>query len=539
MVTAAYSYLLDTDRDGTFGADVSADVQVTKIRMGLNKPYDHMGRVAEAVVTLKNVDGTYSPAHASALSGFQPGVVSRYQMTYDGVTVNRFTGWVDPPEVAVGTYGDRKTDVPARGYFSRMQDVDARVGYDTNIKTGAAIEELINNGGIYPPGFFGWLAGLPGYSEAGVTTRVAGGVSDYAILDEGAYTIRYLGDAYSGSVFDALRETVRTDGGWLYVNGDGILVFIDNRYRYEDLPSAVDATFTGTDLLLDPAPEYEYGGRLVNRLVMKYRPRSVSDSLTTVGSLEGVTIDLEPGETQEVVIPFADSVGNSIAAYDVEIPSDTDGDWDAISSQPIPVGKQLIYVDHDASSDFYVDSATVYANQIKVVFGRIATPALTWPSYVQNIRVRGKPIALYNEGETILQDDESIFAYGLREETQKFSLLDDSQYAIDWAQNELEDRKSPGFGDFIEISILANKSHANMVLVRDIAVGDRWSISEPHLGISGAEYFVVGWREEIGSKFEHILTAILEPVPKARWLAGTAGFSEAGTTTYSGLGQAL
>ena len=91
------SITFEIDFDAGSFTDVSDDVKMTPSptwRRGImdNGPQDRVARIGTLSFALKNLDGKYSPGHASVQDGFGVGNKVRLSFTFEGATYYKFYG---------------------------------------------------------------------------------------------------------------------------------------------------------------------------------------------------------------------------------------------------------------------------------------------------------------------------------------------------------------------------------------------------------------------------------------------------------------
>lgn len=519
---AQYSVHLDLDNDRAFTSsneDVSAYVKAGLTwQLGAVEAFTDIARTSTLQVVLNNTSQRFSPEHANALTGFRPGALIRVRTVYASTTRQHFIGWINPDGIQVkpGSRGTRETIVQASGFFSQLMDAPVRIPLQEGKRADEIITAMLTRTSIYPPGLLGWFLGQAGLSNLGQSTVLGSGVSDYASLEAGINVFNYVGDTWNErtNIFQALRELMMAERGFLYENRDGKVVFFSRHHWHQDLSNAVDATLTGSDIDRRRSLDYRYGN-VLNRRVIKLHPRKVGTVLEVVGRANSAP-RVPVGGQLEVRVAFDDQ-GNRIGAREVVAPV-VATDWTA-NTQDDGLGSDL--------AAYVTVSMTADASGAKLIF----TNSANHVAYILNLQIRGIKISDYGEIEVSHQDDTSIGENTLRAETLYAGLLDDVAVASDLARWDVMVRKDPD-GQIQSISRRANRDGAAMTYALARTIGDRIAISENQTGHS-REYFIVGERHEVGTNFEHLVTHYLRPAPPATaWILGRAGFSNLGQNTY-------
>lgn len=523
MSTAAtYQVHIDLDNDRKYTSlneDVSAYVKSLTWQLGAVEPYADIARTNTLNMVLSNSSQRFSPEHGSGLAGFRPGALVRVRSVYSAATRQHFIGWIDPDggiDVIPGTQGNRETRVRASGFFSQIMNSPVRVPIQIDKRADEIIDAILSRTTIYPPGLIGWLLGIAGFSNLGQNTYLSAGSSDYAVLDTGVNVFNYVGDTWNErtNIFAALRELIAAERGYLFENRDGKIVFYSRHHWHKDMVNAVDDTLSGTDVDRRRRLDYTYGN-VLNRRVIKFHPRTVGTVAEVVGR-SASTPQVPAGEQLDIRVGFSEE-GRRIGARDVITPAATT-DWTANSASD--------GTGTDLTSNVAV-SMTADASGATLIFTNSASAT----AYIRNLQIRGTKITDYGEDEVSYQDNDSINANTLRAETLYLGLLDDIGSAQDMARWDVMTRKDPN-GQVLSITRRANRSDSAMTYALARTIGDRIALSETQTGHAD-EYFIIGEKHEVDSKFAHLVTHFLRPAPASTaWILGVAGFSNLGETTY-------
>jgi len=360
----------------------------------------------------------------------------------------------------------------------------------------------------------GWLAGHPIYGRAGVTTIATSGTDSYLALDAAKTTLNYAGDNWGDgvSVYGAMRDLTNAEGegAMLYVDRDGKLTFRHRLWMAEDYANASDGAFTDAYLIIRGQQDYGYGN-IINDVTIRFNPRSVASSPSTLGSLESA-VKVAAGDNATRTVRYDDGSGNRIGGKDVSVisvvaTSARDGGGDDLSGN-------------------ISTSITSGGTSAEVKF----TNSGTVDAYC-TCSVQGTAITDYGKQEIHLIDTDSIGSYGRCEAPpQNLRLLDDDRAADRYAQLLISMRKTPT-GGFTSVTLAGNKSSTMMGHVLARTIGDRITVSETQTGTSGV-YFIVGEQHHVDENRVHTVTWYLRPAPaNTYWLAGHATYGKAGLTT--------
>src|SRR5687767_13167970 len=97
-VQAAYEVHVDLTGNREFAEaneDISAYWKSMHWQLGAASSFDALSRATTLEMTLKNIDGRFSPEHGSALAGFKPGMLIRVRTVFSSTTRQHFIGWID------------------------------------------------------------------------------------------------------------------------------------------------------------------------------------------------------------------------------------------------------------------------------------------------------------------------------------------------------------------------------------------------------------------------------------------------------------
>jgi hypothetical protein len=448
----------------------------------------------------------------------------------DDESTNRplFRGWLHRISPKPGANMTRECLIEADGYFERLMDRPVSVAVQEQKTIDEIITAILQSEPTYPPGFTGWLLGVPPYSNLGETTYLGTGPSDYSQMETGVHTFNYVGDNWQDgkSIYAAFRDLIDAEDGFLFEDRRGYLILYNRHYWQLDQTTPLDGTISETDIWFDRV-DYRYGEGLVNHFTVGYRPRTAGTATEILGRHSNV-ITVQTGESKEVKINYSDNdSGAQIGGKDVVFAATTDY---TANKLPTLDGKDI----------------TGFVNAEIVETGRGAKITFTnsWtkgPAYITGgssdttaITVRGKKITDFEAAEYVATDDDSIGEYELHPDKRIITLLDDPAYAESLAEWTVLQRKDPT-GDIASLEIVLNKSAAKMRFGLGVTLGDRIKVSESQTGVD-EEYFIVGENHFVGNEFEHSVRYTLRPVSFVSiWILGEVGYSELGETTILGI----
>jgi hypothetical protein len=435
-----------------------------------------------------------------------------------------FTGRIteiNPTPGAVG--GNRQAEVVCEGYLSELMGRSVFMAVQQNKRGDEIVRTLIESARVYPPGTAGWFAGVPGYSEAGVTTIASGGVGTYTRLERGATTFVIFGDNINSkkqtkktSVYSALKTVVEAEQGKLFETRTGRVAFWSRHTLPMDLANPVD--FALTDVMFGEM-DYKYGRRLMNDLTLTIHPRTVSGSVAALGTLDKA-VEIGIGEEKEITINFLDSAGNRQGGIDLV--------------DPVATTDYLANTAEDGSGTDVTASFSVSMEDGGDRAKWTVSNASGGTAYLlAGSQQRGKAVSDLGDMDINSRDETSILEYRLHSpDPIDLKALEDASFAQSLADYMVYQRKDPR-GEIESVTFIANRSAALLKAAMQMTIGDRITISETQTGASGG-YYIVGEKHELEDRI-HQCTWFLEPVPQTYWLAGIAGYSNAGVSTRAGL----
>ena len=504
-----FKVLVDWANDGRFDGthdDISADVMRASWRLGARRPYQLVADESSLRLELVNTDGKYTPENAgSPLAGnIKPFRQVRVVWDAGAEHIPLWAGYIDLPEVR-WEVGRRANFAVIEGFGAKrlLEDEQIAIGYQTDVRSSDIIRQALIQSGIVSLGERVWLAGVAGFSEAGVST-FAGEAAVFGEIDEGKLIFDAYGDGGTRSALDVLTSVTQSERGKFWFGRAGGAVWWNRHRALTTLDDDGTVTFGA-----DPTPvamEYTFGANIANIVRATVTPAR-SDAGEALWSLdEPVTVGIGREATFEVRLRRAS-------------------------------GQFAGGVNLTATPTFASGAATVTAEArggIAVI--RIDNAAGSVQAVLAALVVTGEPVVRQNAFTVVARDEESIGQYGRRVLNVNLGEVGRQSDAAGVAQFELA-RRAEARGLVQSITWrTAFDGIANAHLIDDWKMGSRLRVVLPDAHHDDS-YFVVGemheWRA--GENGVHEATYYLEPVVKGNfWLAGAAGFSEAGETTFAG-----
>lgn len=516
MPKPAWEVAIDFEQDNEFsGADIiTEDVLSATWSSGFSGPYEPVAKDSQLTLTLRNTDKRFSPEYSRSpfYPNFTQGKLVRVRSTWEGVTRQHFIGWIDSIDSTPGQYLSRQTTVRASSFLLRAQDYEAFIPVQENKSADLVIDAVLRRAAVFPPGFYGrWVIGITDKAELGHNT-ILGELSDYLETETGISTFIIIGDQWSDgvTVYGALRDAVGREGGRLFVNRQGKIIFW-NRDHFPlttTVQTTIDNSMTQT--------QYEFGDLFVNRVTVRARPRSIGTTNQTLGVLNKAT-KIPAGGSKEISFRYADQVssGVSVAGKNALAPVQIT-DFTANSAE-------------DGSGSNYTSSVTAViveesGTRCKVSYSNAAGVEV-WLQ--PGMQIRGIKITDFGEVDTERVNSLSMLQFGLRPYTYPF-VMDDVAEAENMAAFMLQNRQGPrGRVKSLELAAYANGEMLTQALARTI--GDRIVVLEEQTDINAA-YFIISESHRLSGDYR--VTWQLEPAAVSQyWIMALAGYGEVGETT--------
>lgn len=504
---------IDFDLDGDFDEaieDVTPYLIEADWGLGFRKPFQTTSDEARCTIVLSNLDKQFSPEYSS--SPYYPNMRPHRGLLItnvrSGVETTMWRGWIEAIEVAPGTKGERSIVVVGVGAKSFLQAAEVNLPLLENVKADEVIAELFKAAAFPPATFTGWLAGVVGSSEAGVTTVAVDAAQAYD-LDAGINTWSYVGDNWDNfsNAYMGIESVADADLGRFYFDRSGKGRFI-NRHTL--------ARIETSDLTISDRAQgfsYVYGEDIRNDVRVNVYPRSLSATNNEVLWQLDKPMQFRLGEEKTVRARFTGDAGETVAGRDVQTPT----------------GGDIVYTGTLAITLFEAD-----AQSATIVIRCNGVEGSSGQAELSTLVVRGQKVTSYAVQTVQEVDTESIYLYGRRVDPIDNKLIDDDVYAQNVALYHLSIHSEPR-GLMAGVMVMVDDDWSAGAIV-DQTIFDRITVEETHTAHS-ADYLIVGeqHRVEMGGK-RYTCDWTLEPASVYfAWLAGVAGRSEAGVTTYAGL----
>jgi hypothetical protein len=505
-----------TNGSGTY-TDISAYVISWVVQNGFAKAYEPLGRDSTATLVLRNSDKRFSPESGSVFStSWTRGKrIKINTISPDSTNKQRYIGWIKSIKPAPGVKGPRTCVVQCTSFFDRVQGYDSYAKVQISKTADVVLGVLTANGAVYPPGMPGrWVLGISGMSELGQKTTL-GTASDWLTADVGNTTFGYIGDNWGAGVseYGALRDIAGREGGRLFIDRNGLLVFWNRKHLINITTSS--ATFTGQTSLT-----YNYGESLYNRATVRYRTRKVGAAPEVLSRIDRY-IQIPQGQSVTVDFIFTD-----LSASGAKI-----GGMNVIT--PVANTDYKINSATDGSGTDYTGFVTVSfvketGNGAQISFSNPASNGRDL--YLQSgATLRGTAIRDFGTQQITQDNAASISLYGLNPHTYPYE-MDNANDAWGMAQYVVAFRAVAGQVETVNVGAMRTAALMNTCL--SLEIGNAITLTESQTGVNAARYFIIGERHQYGPGKVYDITWTVEPASAyAFW---TLGSSTLGQTTVLG-----
>jgi hypothetical protein len=387
-----------------------------------------------------------------------------------------------------------------------------------------------------------WIEKLDGANGVRLR-RIAGGVSDYVQVDTGGETGWNCYALVWSKAADTLKAFVNGSqvgstqtglGSWSGALIDDYTAIGVSRFSTTLLPFIGDLAHVAVwgVALGDSAIEglaAVSGGEFASAMTASVAGEELVNAVQvtvypaeTVGAPQDIwqartTLRVAPGQGRVVAALFRDENGERCGAVDVVEPV-ANTDYTVEDSN----GK-----DYTTSPKFSIDVETE-ATRMTITLGNTANK----PLYMTLLKVRGKPIRVWDPVVIEQEDSTSQAAYFKRARVFDLAMQSDPHYAESMAEYILDRHADPALA--VESVVFQDVQTLNGVDLWSLDLFDLVQISDAQTGLNlvkhwirGLEYFLYGGRSKITL---HLARAD----QRQYWLLGVSGFGELGETTVLG-----
>lgn len=469
---------VDWDDDGDFDEpieDISNYIKRVTWQYGLRRAFDPVAGEQECSIVLSNLDQRFSPENpASPLTGnLLPRKKIEIRTTHNASgEVVQYSGFIE--RVQASPFARRpECVIEGHGWKKDLEDQEVHLALQTNVTADEVIATIVTATGL------------------SITTD----------LETGRVTFPYVGDNWREGInaYQALESLTVAERGRLFFDKDGTLVFW-NAHHLKRLETAARDMGIWSDV------DYAYGERIINKVTVKAKPRTISDSATDLLWQLQNTLTIKAGETKTIR-----------AGYTLESSGTRVGGTGLVD----PTGSNLSYTGSlDFTYTYGADSAEIAIENTGGGQGQ-----------VEVMKLYGKAV-ISRDVEVTVEDATSVALYGERFKAVNAPLLATENEARYLAQAILNRQKNAA--SEIRSVTLQNRNDDNLLRMLGWDVGALVNLVVPQIW-HDADHHIIGakhdWR--VGNK--HETTFILEPrYPYDAWLLGVTGRSEVGATTRVG-----
>jgi len=529
-IGAAYQLLIDFGRDLTYAhelADVTDRVDAAQLNAGMQNAYDEFAPPSRMAVELKNLDGMLSPDNVSSpyYGLWKRGTIVKLQAIYNNTIYPLWIGKLATLTPQIGSYSERVVRLECDDFTTELLDAEVKPPLTQDTTADQAIVYLFDTGIMpFPYAHLYWMIGVAGAGELDSIYLWENTITDF---DTGVQTLAFTGDIEGDNGLNAqqfIRDMVAAEAG-------GRFFYQPRELKYKFHSRHRDATnltnklsMTADDCNQEAPPEYVWADDLANVVTINYIVREIGAAGTVIYTMTSASRTLRTGEVLEFNVRYVDVTEkhSRIGAKDV-IP-------------PLPV------TDYTAS---YVNDGTD-ATGVAAVYvtpgGTSASVRITNTGVrdisLDTFQLRGTPIITSEQQFVTEQDENSIRDHGRKELTVNIPVIDDEEFARDYARimvRKFKDARTR----IPRVTFSANRRQELMEAVLTLSVGDRINFADAWSG-HGRDYFIVGEQHILSiagapGVHHHQTTWTLRPAARDQfWLLNQIGYSELDFNTYLG-----
>ena len=444
--------------------------------------------------------GHYSPGHAQVVQGFDIGIGIRWRQ--DRVVARYFfTGRIASITVVPGRYGAQETLIEAVDWMDEAA-TQTLSGIPTQLAQRA--DQIL-------------VTALASVTLQPTATDFDTGDSTFAYALDNAQD-------ESTRLLQALAAVIMSEAGYLYLLGDGTLVFESRTARALNVTSV--ATFIDTMHGLTVSRSRD---DLVNVMQTTVHPRRVDAAATTILWSRDIADDEEPIEMAAGAVvdtifgAYGDPANNRARCGGTDMQA------------PVSGTDYHMFANADGSGANLVANLTVTpafgSNGVRWAL----TNGGAGTGYITRLRCLGKGI--YDRAPVMveIQDATSVTAFGRRLTQLDMAYQDDTNAAVGFTEAMIALYRTAGsYPRTLQVMTGPDAAVAAAILVVD--VGSRITIVETVTGVS-ADVFVQGCAYTLE---QGVMRATWTLAPAdgftSYWQLGTAGVSELDDTTVLGYG---
>ncbi|MCY4463901.1 MAG: hypothetical protein OXE46_00010 [Chloroflexi bacterium] len=489
-MTIEYRVAIDRDHAGDFaaGEDISGDVIALRWRLGMRAPYDSMADYGNALITLRNPTGAYSPERNSLPIGGRVRIQSRRR----GVARSHFIGFISHIESDAGELGRRQVLLHLRDIQVWLAQNPVMLPPQVEVTADQVIAQLLDKAILRRPALAGYMFIDRLGSNRIDSARIFPAQNVAQQLAAGRTRFAYVGDWWdeSTSSRDAIGELAASERGRFYISRDGRAVFLNRRYTL--LRKALGARFS--DDMAGCA--YVYGDDQLNQLTLQVTPRSVGEAGSLLWKLPFAQ-RVPPRSDTKLTLSLIDERGQLLGLLAFE---------------------RLLArfrLESSANSREVTQNVEVKVDQLGGTSLQVRVRNHNRrPVWLSLLNIYGKPLYRGAPLEISAEDVASMHIHGLRGQRRNLPALSDVETAQAFADYEVAQRRQPR-GVIRELQLDA---HQHPAAALGLSLFDRVQVSEAHTGHSARDYFIVTEAHEVDAGgARHRLRWTLEPADMTRY----------------------
>lgn len=518
----SYKLYADLDRDATYAYDLTDRLISMRWNVGMAEAFQEVAVPSRLTFVLDNTDKALSPDNADSdyYGLLVKGAMMMLRMWAGGSAKVMCTVRLEDVRPSAVTYGngnERTVELIAQDPMHELLDASYAPALQEDVTVSAAIQAVFDSGVVaLPNDQHYWVAGA---SQAGFRTRAYGDTRTR--FDVANTTLDFVGDHMGAGVGmppqSHIRDLVMTEaGGRFFWSREGYWTFHNRRHDDGATPLL---TLDDTSQVLS---QFIQGADLANQITIHYLPREVGSVGAVLWSSSSVPISIAAGETRKISARYRDPDNETARVGGKDFIAPASGTDYVANTQSNGSGTNVT-----SSLGVFVSFVAASA-EITLVNNTNAT------MYVTTLQLRGTPIIAYNPESVTVRDAQSIYDYNRHVKVLNLPMISDAEMARNLAYMLLGRYKKP-FARFERVGFRAEESGALEGYALNRTVGDCITITNGQLD-HDIDYVIVGERHRVDFKQRrHETEWIVKPVAVgAYWLAGIAGASEAGETTYAG-----
>ncbi len=512
MIT--YTIECDWARDGTFShaqADITAYVEAFSLTAGMDDGYDEFAPPAQCTLGLVDPAGDWLPDAGGTFAGLiGRGVLVRVRAS-DGVdTYTLWQGSLLDAQITIDRYADadraHRLTLIARDPMLGLLDAEYFPPLTLDAATDTLLDAIFDSAVVFYPYSPFILDATPLDSSTTLFDNT------FTAFEAGQTVVPFAGDnADAGRGVSAqgyARSVVATEaGGRFFWDARAGCFVLHNRHHDALETSALTLTAAN---LIDAQPRYLED--LANAITVTYAPRAVGAPGTTLYELPNVPTRLRAGEQRTFTARYATTEGVKVGALSLMLPV-AGVDYTAVlpstsfDSGALRRGEiTLTGTDATSSIAVYVEPGAASA-RITVTNGG------AHEVYLKRLSLRGTPLETFERASAIAQAAASIAAYGRVERNLQIDLLDDDEFAQQFAWTLAARFAAPLFR-LASVSIMVEADDPVTWAALGLTIGDRVTITDSASG-HDRDYLITGERHQIDARArQHRLTWMLKPADR-------------------------